>query len=99
MSTRYAASLLGLSLAAAAAGVPSPVAAQQEVKAQWVVSRTPDGQPDLQGNWTNGTLTPMQRPEGQGAVLTPDEVERIEGRVAVLLVQETRLTGSERTGH
>jgi hypothetical protein len=24
--------------------------------------RTPDGQPDIQGIWTNGTLTPMERP-------------------------------------
>ncbi len=25
--------------------------------------RTPDGQPDLQGIWTNSTLTPLERPE------------------------------------
>ena len=24
--------------------------------------RTPDGQPDLQGTWTNATLTPLERP-------------------------------------
>jgi len=29
----------------------------------WSVSRTPDGQPDLQGNWTNATVTPLERPE------------------------------------
>jgi len=28
----------------------------------WRPSRTPDGQPDLQGTWTNATLTPLQRP-------------------------------------
>lgn len=28
----------------------------------WTVPRTPDGQPDLQGIWTNGTLTPLERP-------------------------------------
>ncbi len=77
MRTRYSTSLLGLCLATAAAGVLSPAAAQR-----WVVPRTPDGHPDLQGNWTTGTLTPMERPEGQGAVLTPDEVEGIEGRFA-----------------
>ena len=77
MGMRYSTSLLGLCLATAAAGVLSPTAAQQ-----WVVPRTPHGHPDLQGNWTNGTLTPFQRPEGQGAVLTPDEVERIEGGFA-----------------
>src|SRR5712671_4075243 len=29
---------------------------------QWVVPRTPDGQPNLQGVWTNVTLTPFERP-------------------------------------
>ena len=28
----------------------------------WTVPRTPDGHPDLQGIWTNVTLTPMDRP-------------------------------------
>jgi hypothetical protein len=28
----------------------------------WTVARTPDGHPDLQGTWTNATLTPMDRP-------------------------------------
>ena len=28
----------------------------------WTVPRTPDGHPDLQGVWTNATLTPMERP-------------------------------------
>jgi hypothetical protein len=30
----------------------------------WVVTKTPDGQPDLQGYWTNNTMTPLQRPAG-----------------------------------
>jgi len=28
----------------------------------WTVPRTPDGKPDLQGVWTNATLTPLERP-------------------------------------
>src|ERR1700674_2685694 len=28
----------------------------------WNPPRTPDGQPDLQGIWTNATLTPLERP-------------------------------------
>jgi hypothetical protein len=32
------------------------------VYGQKVVPRTPDGHPDLQGVWTNATLTPMERP-------------------------------------
>ena len=59
MSIRYSTSLVGLCLATAAAGLLSPAAAQQ-----WVMPRTPDGHPDLQGNWNNGTLTPFEREEG-----------------------------------
>ena len=42
--------------------------------------RTPDGQPDLQGVWTNATLTPFERPaELAGkATLTEQEVAAIE---------------------
>src|SRR2546423_7292820 len=28
----------------------------------WAVPRTQDGQPDLQGIWSNATLTPLERP-------------------------------------
>ena len=28
----------------------------------WTAPRTPDGQPDLQGYWTNDTFTPLERP-------------------------------------
>src|SRR2546425_11796953 len=28
----------------------------------WSQPRTPDGQPDLQGVWSNATLTPLERP-------------------------------------
>src|ERR1700681_376920 len=35
-----------------------PAGAQQK----WKAPRTPDGQPDLQGVWTNSTLTPLERP-------------------------------------
>src|SRR5215469_1463275 len=29
---------------------------------KWVMPRMPDGHPDLQGVWTNSTLTPLERP-------------------------------------
>jgi hypothetical protein len=32
----------------------------------FVPSRTVDGQPDLQGYWTNNTTTPLERPKGLG---------------------------------
>ena len=38
--------------------------------------RTPDGQPDLQGFWTNATYTPLERPNGvTKAFYTPQEAE------------------------
>jgi hypothetical protein len=39
----------------------APLPAQTKPK-NWTVSRTPDGKPDLQGVWTNATLTPLERP-------------------------------------
>jgi len=32
----------------------------------WTPPRTPDGHPDLQGYWTNNTITPLERPKGLG---------------------------------
>jgi len=42
--------------------------------------RTADGQPDLQGNWTNATITPFERPEkyGNQLVLTEQEADELE---------------------
>ena len=36
----------------------------------WILPRTPDGHPDLQGTWTNATLTPMERPPEFAGKLT-----------------------------
>ncbi|MBM4185868.1 MAG: hypothetical protein FJ206_01025 [Gemmatimonadetes bacterium] len=44
------------------------------------VPRTPDGKPDLQGNWSNATLTPIERPAGRGPTLTAQEAAIAEGR-------------------
>ena len=63
---------------------------------EWVVPRTPDGHPDLQGNWTNATLTPLQRPDDQGPVLTWEEVERLEGRAARFLEEVSRPSDPDR---
>ncbi|PCH63025.1 MAG: hypothetical protein COC19_01855 [SAR86 cluster bacterium] len=50
--------------------VISPLAlmlAMSSLSAQdWQMPRTPEGQPDLQGIWTNATQTPLQRPEEFG---------------------------------
>ena len=45
---------------------PVLAAAQAPTRAPaktWAATRTPNGQPDLQGFWTNGTYTPLERPD------------------------------------
>jgi hypothetical protein len=41
----------------------------------WTMPRTPDGHPDLQGIWTNATLTPMERPAAFAAKSTLSDAE------------------------
>ena len=79
MSNRIAL-LLAVLCATTAPGVVSTVAAQARASdaGRWEVPRTPDGRPDLQGNWTNMTLTPFEREEGKGPVFTLEEVDAIE---------------------
>jgi len=56
----------------------------QTKPAPWGAPRTPDGQPDLQGIWTNATLTPLERPASlkDKAFLTEAEAAAIEKRTA-----------------
>ena len=67
MTVRISRSLLALSFATVAVGLLGPTAAQAQARngGQWVVPRTPAGHPDLQGNWSNATLTPLSRPRDQ----------------------------------
>src|SRR5277367_1929894 len=46
----------------------------------WVPASTPDGQPDLQGTWTNATITPFERPDELAgkSVLSPEEAAKLE---------------------
>ena len=46
-------------------GAQAPAKAPAKGK-PWVVPRTPDGKPDLQGNWSNETQTPLERMGKQG---------------------------------
>jgi hypothetical protein len=61
------------------AQAPKP-AAKAETKKAWTVPRTPDGHPDLQGVWTNATITRMERlPEFQGKLnITAEEAAKFE---------------------
>src|SRR5262245_8576505 len=50
----------------------------------WTVSKTPWGDPDLQGFWTNTTTTPLQRPTdlAEKSVLTREEQAKRSAEVA-----------------
>ena len=77
-------------LVAAALGGTASVGAQPQAKAgtspsrTWSVPRTPDGRPDLQGIWTNATLTPLERPRALAdrAFLTEQEAAALEAQAA-----------------
>ena len=59
----------------------APVIGEQApagVATPWTLPRMADGKPDLQGSWTNATLTPLERPENTPAVLPAEEVQRRE---------------------
>ena len=63
--------------AATAAKKPAPVKT-------WTPPRTPDGQPDLQGTWTNPTITPFERPVelANKQFLTETEAAELEKQAA-----------------
>jgi hypothetical protein len=59
-------------------GATADLSAQATSNGGWTLPRTEWGHPDLQGNWTNATVTPLERPAGQGPTMSPEEVARIE---------------------
>jgi hypothetical protein len=84
------ATAVALSLSAVPFGI---VGAQAPAKVQskgkpWIVPRTADGKPDLQGNWSNETQTPFERMGNQGPTLTDEQAAALEKRAAD--VQEFR---------
>jgi hypothetical protein len=77
-------------LAAAIAAVllaAAPAAGQAKAKVAaktWTAPHTADGQPDLQGLWTNATITPFERPKDLAGkeVFTAEEAAAYEKRIA-----------------
>jgi hypothetical protein len=64
---RLFASFAAAGLAAALWLAPTPAAAQTQPGKTWTQPRTSDGQPDLEGYWTNNTITPLERPKELGS--------------------------------
>src|SRR6478609_11624904 len=70
-------SALGLALVASV-GVIAQQASPPTAK-PWVMPRTPDGKPELQGVWSNATITPLERPQGvTDLVLSEEAAARME---------------------
>ena len=68
---------------------PVPVAGQARSAAAaaakaWTLPRTPDGAPDLEGVWTNATITPFERPRALAdkPFLTREEAAALERQSA-----------------
>ena len=66
------------------------LAAQAGQTRKWTVPRTGDGQPDLQGFWTNSTYTPLERPKNvTKEFYTKEEAAELEKRAAAEETEQT----------
>lgn len=54
------------------------------------------GDPNLQGNWTNASLTPIQRMPGMDAVLSQEQVAAIEGQRENLIEEQLQPSDPDR---
>ena len=84
MITRASTLGLALCLAFASTGFFSAACAQTPERAQrgnpdWQHPTTEWGHPDIQGNWSNATLTTFERRRGLGPVFTQAQVDEVEG--------------------
>ncbi len=74
----------GTLAAPAVAQVRSPVNSEAAAKKNWTAPRTPDGQPDIGGVWTNVTITPLERPAElrDKQFFTKEEAAAYENKIA-----------------
>ena len=96
----FAALIAVLALVATVSGAgqaPSTAKTNGAAAKAYTPPRTPDGQPDLSGYWTNSTLTPLERPKGvTKEFYTPQDLEEIAAETRRAAARET---GSARDVH
>jgi hypothetical protein len=93
MSCRCSSVLIVLALvgsAALAAQTPKPAVKPADRSKTYAVPRTEDGQPDLQGFWSNTTYTPLQRPDNvTKAFYSREEAEQAARKASVEESEQT----------
>ena len=77
MSARSLLAAFGLAAGFLVGTLAAPTDAQQTTSS-WRAPRTPSGDPDLQGTWTNVTATPLERPRDLAGKPVLTEEERAE---------------------
>ena len=81
-----------------ASGVPSKAAPKRPAASKaWTPTRTPWGDPDLQGVWNDATSTPLQRPSSRAGkdVLSDEEANEFQQELAFDLTRDRRDGGPE----
>jgi len=98
MAALVAVVLIALLAAAPANGQTQSSATKAPAAKASTVPRTPDGKPDLQGIWTDNTLTPMERPKSLGAkeFYTDEEIAELTKRARTGNVGEEGELGAAR---
>ncbi len=90
----------GIAIVLALASLSPAVADDQATPARntraagWVVPRTADGRPDLEGVWENNSATPLERPKqfADKPLLSDDEVATLERRAKQLFGPDAEAT-------